>query len=75
MSLQYHPDRNKEEGANEKFIEIAEAYEVLSDPDSKWEYDNLGRDSISGAAGWTQYLGYERTNAMLHDSLNLCRRC
>lgn len=35
LSKQYHPDLNKEAGAEEKFKEIAEAYEVLSDDQKK----------------------------------------
>ncbi len=42
-ALQFHPDRNKEKSAEEKFKEAAEAYEVLSDPDKKKQYDNIGK--------------------------------
>lgn len=36
----YHPDINKEEGATEKFKEIQEAYDVLSDEEKRFQYDN-----------------------------------
>eukprot|EP00960_Hanusia_phi_P029598 748050-Hanusia_phi.AAC.6 len=42
MSLKFHPDKNKEEGAEEKFMLIAEAYEVLSDEERRRAYDNSG---------------------------------
>jgi molecular chaperone DnaJ len=42
MSLKYHPDKNKEEGAEEIFMKIAEAYEVLSDEERRRNYDNSG---------------------------------
>lgn len=41
LSKQYHPDLNKEPGADEKFKEIAEAYEVLSDDQKKHATTNL----------------------------------
>ena len=39
LAKQYHPDVNKEPGAEEKFKEINEAYETLSDPNKKARYD------------------------------------
>lgn len=39
LSLVWHPDKNQEEGAGEKFIEIANAYEVLSDESKRADYD------------------------------------
>jgi molecular chaperone DnaJ len=42
LALQYHPDRNKSLGAEEKFKEISEAYAVLSDDGKRKQYDTLG---------------------------------
>jgi molecular chaperone DnaJ len=42
LALQYHPDRNKTTGAEEKFKEISEAYAVLSDDEKRKRYDTYG---------------------------------
>jgi molecular chaperone DnaJ len=42
LALQYHPDRNKEAGAEEKFKVISEAYAVLSDDEKRKRYDTYG---------------------------------
>ena len=52
MAKKYHPDVNKEPGAEEKFKEINEAYEVLSDPQKKATYDQFGHAGMEGAAGF-----------------------
>ena len=48
LAFQYHPDRNKEPDAEEKFKEISEAYAILSDPEKKGQYDRFGHAGISG---------------------------
>ena len=40
LALQYHPDKNSDLNSEEKFKEVAEAYEVLNDPAKKQEYDS-----------------------------------
>src|SRR5215831_6229080 len=42
LAKQFHPDQNREDGAEEKFKEIATAYSVLSDPDKRARYDRYG---------------------------------
>ena len=51
LARQYHPDINKNPGAEEKFKEIGRAYEVLADPDSRARYDQFGEAGLGGAAG------------------------
>lgn len=51
LAKKYHPDVNKEKGAEEKFKEINEAYEVLSDPQKKATYDQFGHAGMDGAFG------------------------
>jgi molecular chaperone DnaJ len=52
MALKYHPDKNPDDkGAEEKFKEAAEAYEVLSDSEKRSRYDRFGHAGMGGAAG------------------------
>lgn len=51
LSKKYHPDINQEEGADAKFKEIAEAYEVLSDEDKKAQYDRFGHEGMNQQFG------------------------
>ncbi|CAH0686291.1 unnamed protein product [Spodoptera exigua] len=41
MSKEFHPDKNKDVGAQEKFVRIVEAYNVLGKPSSRVQYDNM----------------------------------
>lgn len=53
VAMQYHPDRNpNNKEAEEKFKEAAEAYEVLSDPDKRSQYDRFGHAGVGGNRGY-----------------------
>jgi molecular chaperone DnaJ len=49
LAKKYHPDVSKEENAAEKFKEVQEAYEVLSDPAKREQYNQFGHDGPSSA--------------------------
>ncbi|KAK9287529.1 hypothetical protein L1049_015950 [Liquidambar formosana] len=49
LARSYHPDVNKEPGAEQKFKEISNAYEVLSDDEKRSIYDKYGEDGLKGA--------------------------
>jgi len=49
LAFQYHPDHNKESGAEEQFKQINEAYQVLCDPEKRANYDRYGRADIETA--------------------------
>ncbi|MCR5230269.1 MAG: molecular chaperone DnaJ [Solobacterium sp.] len=51
LAKKYHPDVNKEPGAEEKFKEINEAYEVLSDEQKRKTYDQFGFAGMEGSFG------------------------
>jgi curved DNA-binding protein len=57
LARRHHPDINKDEGAEDRFKEISEAYEVLRDPEKRERYDRLGPNwkagqDVSGAPGF-----------------------
>lgn len=49
LAMQYHPDKNRASDAEARFKEIAEAYDVLRDPDKRAAYDRYGKAGLSGA--------------------------
>lgn len=51
LAIQFHPDKNKTKEAEEKFKEINQAYEVLSDPQKRASYDQVGRAGFDAGAG------------------------
>lgn len=61
LAKQYHPDVNKEAGAEEKFKEIQEAYAVLSDEGKRKQYDQFGHAAFQGggAGGASGFGGFD----------------
>ena len=51
LARKYHPDVNKETGAEERFKEINRAYEVLSEPEVRSRYDRFGEAGVAAGAG------------------------
>lgn len=51
LALTYHPDKNKEPGAEEKFKEVSEAYSVLSDDQKRARYDQFGHAGMGDFGG------------------------
>lgn len=48
LALEFHPDKNKSKESEEKFKEINQAYEILSDPKKKQSYDQFGHAGANG---------------------------
>nr|CAH8847866.1 unnamed protein product [Trichobilharzia regenti] len=49
--LKYHPDKNKDKNAQEEFVKIAEAYDVLSDEEKRKQYDSVGHGFYTQQSG------------------------
>ncbi len=67
LARQYHPDINKDEGAEEKFKEINAAYEILSDEKKRRQYDTYG-DNMFGGQNFHDFAS-SQGNVNLDDSI------
>jgi len=65
LARKYHPDVSKEKNAQEHFSEVAEAYDVLTDPKKRAAYDELGRyhagQEFQPPPDWEQRFAHRRT--------------
>ena len=68
LAMDYHPDRNSSHDAEEKFKELSEAYQVLSDANKRAHYDRYG----SAPAGGQGFGGFEHID--LSEALNIFMR-
>lgn len=69
LARKYHPDVNKEAGAEAKFKEATEAYEVLSDAEKRKQYDSFGHSFFKGQTGGGPggFSGGQRVNINFED--------
>ena len=68
LAMEYHPDRNSSPGAEAKFKEVTEAYEVLCDPEKRSAYDRYGKAGVGGSGGF----GFHHVD--LSEALNIFMR-
>ena len=58
-AMQYHPDRNKEDNAADRFKEVNEAYQVLSDAEQRSRYDQFGHSGVDGRSTGGGFEGFD----------------
>ena len=58
LAKKYHPDISKEPNANEKFAEIQVAYDCLSDPEKRSNYDKFGTEDVNQGFGGQGFDGF-----------------
>jgi molecular chaperone DnaJ len=67
LARKYHPDVNKETGAEAKFKEVGEAYEVLSDEQKRAAYDRFGHSAAQGGFGAGGFEGFTDINDIFNE--------
>lgn len=70
LAKEYHPDRNKSSEAEEKFKEINSAYQVLSDPEKKSQYDKFGDGMFNHGTGQGFHQYHQSSGMNFEDILN-----
>ena len=68
LARKYHPDMNPDTGAEEKFKEIAEAYEVLKDPGRRAKFDDLRKYGKQSTGGFEPPPGWQTRNSGPQDN-------
>ena len=61
LALEFHPDRNRSDGAEGRFKEVNEAYQVLSDSKKRADYDRFGHAAVGGNGG-RGFDGYDNSS-------------
>lgn len=65
MAMKYHPDRNQGNSeAEEKFKEVAEAYEILISPEKRQRYDRFGHEGVKGGMGGFDFEHFDLADAL-----------
>ncbi len=59
LAFQYHPDHNRDDGAGDKFKEVKEAYDILSDSQKRSAYDSFGHAGVQGFSGGRGFEGFD----------------
>jgi len=60
LAVKYHPDKNPSPEAQEKFKEVSSAYEILSDPQKRENYDRFGEEGLQGSSGFSAQSIFEQ---------------